>query len=333
MFIDEAKMVAGLAHPNIVQIFDLGQTRQELLHRDGVRARARPAHDHPPGPRARPPDPAGHLDLRRRARSAPPSSTRTARRTTRASPCSSSTATSAPQNILISFEGDVKLTDFGIAKAASKASTTDKGALRGKLLYMSPEQAWGKTMDKRSDVFSLGIVFYEMLTEQKPFLGTSETSILETVRECRVPPPDHDQRQDPGEAREGRDEGARAGSRGALPGRGRHAARPGARPARMAARHRQPASSASWRSSSTSTSGATITAPEGDAHARAGSGIDELAGARAGAAARGAAARAAGQGPDVHPEAAQAVRHQVEEDVFIWRCRKSRSSSTRARWR
>ena len=66
----------------------------------------------------------------------------------------------------------MKLTDFGIAKAASKATITDKGALRGKLLYMSPEQAWGKAMDRRSDVFSLGIVFYEMLTEQKPFLGT-----------------------------------------------------------------------------------------------------------------------------------------------------------------
>ena len=51
---------------------------------------------------------------------------------------------------------------------------------------MSPEQAWGKPMDRRSDIFSLGIVFYEMLTEQKPFLGTSEMSILETVRECRV---------------------------------------------------------------------------------------------------------------------------------------------------
>jgi serine/threonine protein kinase len=95
----------------------------------------------------------------------------------------------SPQNILLSFEGDVKLTDFGIAKAATKARTTDRGALRGKLLYMSPEQAWGKPLDKRSDVFSLGIVFYEMLTEQKPFLGTSEMSILETVRECRVDPP------------------------------------------------------------------------------------------------------------------------------------------------
>jgi serine/threonine protein kinase len=95
----------------------------------------------------------------------------------------------SPQNILISFEGDVKLTDFGIAKAASKASITDKGALRGKLLYMSPEQAWGKSMDRRSDIFSLGIVFYEMLTDQKPFVGTSETSILDTVRECRVEAP------------------------------------------------------------------------------------------------------------------------------------------------
>ena len=54
---------------------------------------------------------------------------------------------------------------------------------------MSPEQAWGKAMDRRSDIFSLGIVFYEMLTGQKPFLGTSEMSILETVRQCRVAPP------------------------------------------------------------------------------------------------------------------------------------------------
>jgi serine/threonine protein kinase len=95
----------------------------------------------------------------------------------------------SPQNILISFEGDVKLTDFGIAKAATKASITDAGALRGKLLYMSPEQAWGKPMDRRSDVFSLGIVFYEMVTDHRPFLGSSEMSILEMVRECRVAKP------------------------------------------------------------------------------------------------------------------------------------------------
>ena len=94
----------------------------------------------------------------------------------------------SPQNILISFEGEVKLTDFGIAKAATKAKGDESGALRGKLLYMSPEQAWGKPMDRRSDIFSLGLVLYEMLTGQRPFLGSSELSILEMVRECRIAP-------------------------------------------------------------------------------------------------------------------------------------------------
>ena len=95
----------------------------------------------------------------------------------------------SPQNILISFEGDVKLVDFGIAKAATKASNTDRGALRGKLLYMSPEQAWGRPIDRRSDVFSLGIVLYEMVTETKPFIGAgTELTILELVRQCVITP-------------------------------------------------------------------------------------------------------------------------------------------------
>jgi serine/threonine protein kinase len=91
---------------------------------------------------------------------------------------------------MISFEGDVKLTDFGIAKAATKASNTDRGALRGKLLYMSPEQAWGQPIDRRSDLYSLGIVLYEMITDLKPFLGGStELSILEAVRQGEIAPP------------------------------------------------------------------------------------------------------------------------------------------------
>jgi serine/threonine protein kinase len=95
----------------------------------------------------------------------------------------------SPQNILISFEGEVKLVDFGIAKAATKASNTDRGALRGKLLYMSPEQAWGRPIDRRSDVFSLGIVLYETVTETKPFVGAgTEVSILELVRQCLITP-------------------------------------------------------------------------------------------------------------------------------------------------
>jgi len=188
MFIDEAKMVAGLAHPNVVQIFDLGKhdknywIAMEYVHGRDLRTIIR---------RARERGLKIPLDISTYVVSKVCAALEYAHRKKddKGQPMLIVHRDISPQNILISFEGDVKLTDFGIAKAASKASTTDKGALRGKLLYMSPEQAWGKPMDKRSDVFSLGIVFYEMLTEQKPFLGTSETSILETVRECRVPPP------------------------------------------------------------------------------------------------------------------------------------------------
>ncbi|NCO68936.1 MAG: TonB family protein, partial [Acidobacteria bacterium] len=95
----------------------------------------------------------------------------------------------SPQNVLISYDGDIKLCDFGIAKAASKASHTRAGALKGKLQYMSPEQAWGKDIDQRSDIFSLGLVFYEMLTGRKAFAGDSELSILEQVRAPKLTPP------------------------------------------------------------------------------------------------------------------------------------------------
>ena len=95
----------------------------------------------------------------------------------------------SPQNVLISYDGDVKLCDFGIAKAASKASHTRSGALKGKLQYMSPEQAWGKDIDSRSDIFSVGLVLYEMLTGRKGFAGDSELSILEQVRSPRLIPP------------------------------------------------------------------------------------------------------------------------------------------------
>jgi hypothetical protein len=95
----------------------------------------------------------------------------------------------SPQNILISYEGDIKLCDFGIAKAASKVSQTESGALKGKIQYMSPEQAWGNPIDRRSDLFSLGAVLYEMLTEQKLFRGESDLTVLEKVRAAAASPP------------------------------------------------------------------------------------------------------------------------------------------------
>jgi hypothetical protein len=92
----------------------------------------------------------------------------------------------SPQNVLLSQEGDVKLCDFGIAKAVSKAGQTQMGALKGKLQYMSPEQAWGRAVDARSDLFSLGAVLYEMLTGDRLFTGDTEISVLESVRQGQI---------------------------------------------------------------------------------------------------------------------------------------------------
>jgi serine/threonine protein kinase len=188
MFVDEAKMVAGLTHPNIVQIHDLGKLEKsyfiamEYVHGRDLRTILK---------RAKEKDLRLPLDLSLRIVGALSAALEFAHRKKdeRGRPMEIVHRDVSPQNILISFEGDVKLTDFGIAKAATKASNTDRGALRGKLLYMSPEQAWGRPIDRRSDVFSLGIVLYEMVTETKPFVGAgTEVSILELVRQCVITP-------------------------------------------------------------------------------------------------------------------------------------------------
>jgi len=188
MFVDEAKVVSGLAHPNIVQIYDLGKLEKsyyiamEYVHGRDLRSIQKRAAER--GIRI-------PLDLSVLIVGKVCAALEYAHRSRddEGRPMLIVHRDISPQNILISFEGDVKLTDFGIAKAATKATTTDRGALRGKLLYMSPEQAWGKPIDRRSDVFSLGIVCYELLTDAKPFLGSSEMSILEMVRECRISAP------------------------------------------------------------------------------------------------------------------------------------------------
>ena len=95
----------------------------------------------------------------------------------------------SPANILISYEGEVKLVDFGIAKAAAKNSVTQIGALKGKILYMSPEQASGQPVDRRSDIFSVGVLLYEMITGKRPFLADNEMAILQKVREWDPTPP------------------------------------------------------------------------------------------------------------------------------------------------
>jgi hypothetical protein len=95
----------------------------------------------------------------------------------------------SPQNVLIGYDGEVKLIDFGIAKAAGKASKTQAGILKGKFGYMSPEQVRGLPIDRRSDIFSVGIVLYELLTNERLFVGESDFSTLEKVRNVEIMPP------------------------------------------------------------------------------------------------------------------------------------------------
>jgi serine/threonine protein kinase len=95
----------------------------------------------------------------------------------------------SPQNILVSYEGAVKITDFGIAKAEDRASKTQAGVLKGKFGYMSPEQVRGLEIDHRSDIFAVGILLYEMVTGKRLFIGESDFSTLEKVRNAEVPSP------------------------------------------------------------------------------------------------------------------------------------------------
>ncbi|MBX3250563.1 MAG: serine/threonine protein kinase, partial [Myxococcales bacterium] len=188
MFIDEAKIAVQLTHANVAQIFDLGRVSDsyfiamEFVRGKDLRAifdRVRKRGETVPVPMAcyvimkicegldyahNKKDSAGR-DLHLVHRDV------------------------SPQNILLSYDGEIKLIDFGIAKAANKAGKTQAGILKGKFGYMSPEQVRGLPLDRRSDVFSVGIVLYELLTGERLFVGESDFSTLEKVRNVEIMPP------------------------------------------------------------------------------------------------------------------------------------------------
>lgn len=93
----------------------------------------------------------------------------------------------SPQNILLSRDGQIKITDFGVAVTTSKSIFTLPGTLHGKVPYMSPEQVSGNEVDARSDQFSLGVVAYELLAGKRPFDGETEMQIIEAIRRCECP--------------------------------------------------------------------------------------------------------------------------------------------------
>ncbi len=95
----------------------------------------------------------------------------------------------SPQNILVGFDGDVKLIDFGIAKSSMKLSKTQVGTIKGKYAYMSPEQVRGLPLDHRSDLFSLGICAWELSTLHRLFASDNEMLIMERVKDAELSPP------------------------------------------------------------------------------------------------------------------------------------------------
>ena len=105
----------------------------------------------------------------------------------------------SPQNILLSRAGEVKLADFGIAKATVRARQTAVGVIKGKYYYMSPEQAWGDPIDHRTDLFSTGVVLYEVIVGQMLYLEEDLGSLLDKVRKAEIAPPSRLRRDVPPE--------------------------------------------------------------------------------------------------------------------------------------
>lgn len=188
MFIDEAKIAGGLNHPNIAQIFDLGKVdgsyfiALEYIGGKDLKTifeRARRIGEKVSIPRVcytimKVCEGLAHAHTKKDAQG---KDLHIVHRDI------------SPQNVLMSYEGEVKIIDFGIAKAQGKTSQTQVGILKGKFSYMSPEQVRGLHVDHRSDLFSLGIVLYEMLTLERLFLGESDFDTLEKIRKVEMSPP------------------------------------------------------------------------------------------------------------------------------------------------
>jgi serine/threonine protein kinase len=187
MFLAEARLAATLQHPNIADVYDVGEVEgtyffaMEFVHGEDartIRAATKQRNERPPlavalaivqGTAAaldyahEKAGPQGPLGLVHRDVSA--------------------------SNIIVSYEGAVKLVDFGIARATSNEHKTRTGTLKGKIPYMSPEQCRGQQLDRRSDLFSLGTVLYELTVGRRPFRGENDFQMMEQIVHFDARPP------------------------------------------------------------------------------------------------------------------------------------------------
>ena len=188
LFIDEAKLTVSMSHGNIVQVFDFGRIDSNYYlamefvdGRDMTEVLIKQSRR-----RASVPPEVAFFIMKETLRGLEYAHTR---RDTSSTPLGIVHRDVSPHNILISYDGEVKLTDFGIAKARTKVSLTRPGVVLGKFAYMSPEQAHGRDVDARSDVYSAGITLYETLTGRRLFYSEDPAQVLAKVRDPNVSPP------------------------------------------------------------------------------------------------------------------------------------------------
>jgi len=188
MFIDEAKISVELQHPNIIQIYDFGRIQQnyfiamECVEGKDVKGLLRKLAERR---RLLPTEYAvyiGHelckgLDYAHKRTDMLGNQLGIVHRDV------------SPSNILVSYTGEVKIADFGIAKAQISAYNTKGGVLKGKFEYMSPEQASGEDLNHQADIFATGIILHEMLTGRRLFKTDSDIKTLERIKSVDVEPP------------------------------------------------------------------------------------------------------------------------------------------------
>jgi len=183
MFINEAKITVGLSHGNIAQVFDFGEIdgeyfiAMEFVHGQALSRVLRKARgtDLPTLP-----PPVAVAIAMEMCKGLHYAHTRLDER---GQPLNIIHRDVSPQNVIVSYEGQVKIVDFGIAKARNATQAeTESGAVKGKYVYFSPEQARGRDVDARTDVFATGIVLYEMLCGKLPFEGKMMEVLARVLR-------------------------------------------------------------------------------------------------------------------------------------------------------
>jgi serine/threonine-protein kinase len=188
MFLDEARLAAQLQHPNIAQVYDIGKLgdsfffTMEYVHGETVRNLLQRSHalrQHIPISTVLSVIAGAAAGLQHAHE----------RKGMDGKPLGIVHRDVSPSNLMISFEGTVKVVDFGVAKAAHRSTETRSGTVKGKITYMSPEQCRGLDTDRRSDLFSLGIVMWEMLTIDRLFRRHSDFDNMQAIVSEEVPPP------------------------------------------------------------------------------------------------------------------------------------------------